>query len=117
MAQCLFVLFVLLFYTRNYNAEEPEVFITTTQDAQIAFRHGKANPATDTSVSSFPMERCYGITLEEATVYQLQRHMDRGEITSVQLAECYRHRISQTDKHVRSVLIWKWKRHKSKGGG
>jgi amidase len=49
----------------------------------------------------FPMPMCHGITLEEATIDQLQGYMASGNLTSVQLAMCYVQRILQTDEYTR----------------
>ncbi|KAF2092553.1 glutamyl-tRNA amidotransferase subunit A [Rhizodiscina lignyota] len=52
----------------------------------------------------FPMPLCNGITLEEATIDQLQDYMGRGVLTSTQIALCYMERIWQTDEYINSVL-------------
>jgi amidase len=52
-------------------------------------------------IGQFPMPLCYGITLEEATVDQLQDYMANGNLTSVQIATCYVQRILQTDEYTR----------------
>ncbi|KAF1982106.1 glutamyl-tRNA amidotransferase subunit A [Aulographum hederae CBS 113979] len=52
----------------------------------------------------FPMPKCHGITLEEATIDQLQDYMGSGLLTSTQLATCYMNRIYQTDDYINSVL-------------
>jgi amidase len=49
----------------------------------------------------FPMPQCHGITLEEATIDQLQDYMVNGNITSVQIAMCYMQRILQTDEYTK----------------
>ena len=52
----------------------------------------------------FPMEKCHGITLEEATIDQLQDYMSHGKLTSLQLAMCYMQRIGQTDGYIKYDL-------------
>ena len=52
----------------------------------------------------FPMPLCHGITLEEATIDQLQQHLGQGKVTSQQLAICYLQRIWQTNDYINSVL-------------
>ncbi|KAF2461849.1 amidase signature domain-containing protein [Lineolata rhizophorae] len=52
----------------------------------------------------FPMEDCNGVTLEEATIDQLQDAMSNGLLTSVQLGLCYLNRVYQTDEYINSVL-------------
>ena len=53
------------------------------------------------SAELFPMPHCNGITLEEATIDQLQDAMEKGRLTSVQIAVCYLQRIWQTDEYVK----------------
>lgn len=91
----------------SYVAQASGVFISMMQDVQTPFCQDRANFSSDNSVPLFPMEECYGIALLEANIDQLQAHMSKGEITTTQLTECYKHRISQTDQHVRSVWIWR----------
>ena len=49
----------------------------------------------------FPMPRCNGVTLEEATVDQLQDAMSKGQLTSTNIAECYVQRIQQTNQYIK----------------
>ena len=49
----------------------------------------------------FPMPLCHGITLEEATIDQLQDYMANGKLTSLQMTMCYIQRILQTDEYTR----------------
>ena len=49
----------------------------------------------------FPMPDCNGITLEEATIDQLQDAMGKGQLTIVQIAMCYLQRISQTQGYIK----------------
>src|SRR5687767_12611719 len=49
----------------------------------------------------FPMPPCSGITLEEATIDQLQDAMGKWELTAVALVECYVRRILQVDGYIR----------------
>lgn len=48
----------------------------------------------------FPMKRCHGITLEEATIDQLQYHMSSGRLSTTQLVLCYLERIWQTHSYI-----------------
>lgn len=50
-------------------------------------------------VALFPMPSCRGITLEEATIDQLQDAMSHGKLTSVQILNCYLARVSQTNSY------------------
>lgn len=52
----------------------------------------------------FPMPPCQGITLEEATIDQLQDYMSHGTLTSVQLLKCYLKRVRQVDEYINSVI-------------
>lgn len=52
----------------------------------------------------FPMPKCHGFTLEEATIDQLQYALSRSKLTSVQLVFCYMQRIYQTDEYIRLVI-------------
>lgn len=53
------------------------------------------------AVSRFPMESCHGVTLEEATVDQLQDYMARGILSSVKIVECYLKRRLQVDQYLK----------------
>lgn len=52
----------------------------------------------------FPMPRCHHVTIEEATINELQHRLSNGHLTSQQLALCYIQRIFQTDDYINSVL-------------
>ncbi|KIY46656.1 amidase signature enzyme [Fistulina hepatica ATCC 64428] len=52
----------------------------------------------------FPMPKCQGLDLEEATVSQLQDWMSRGLLNSKQLVACYVRRIDQVDSMIKSVI-------------
>lgn len=52
----------------------------------------------------FPMPKCRGITLEEATIDQLQGYLGDGTITSVDLLRCYLDRVYQVDKYINSIM-------------
>ena len=47
------------------------------------------------------MSLCNGMTLEEATIDQLQDYMIRNLLTSTQIALCYLERIWQTDEYIK----------------
>lgn len=53
------------------------------------------------SVSRFPMESCHGVTLEEATVDQLQKYIAQGILSSVKIVECYLKRKLQVDQYLK----------------
>lgn len=52
----------------------------------------------------FPMPACNGITLEEATVDQLQGYMGAGVLTSADLLKCYLKRVRQVDEYINSII-------------
>jgi amidase len=51
----------------------------------------------------FPMRRCHGFKLEEATIDQIQGRLENGTFTSVELLECYLDRIHQTQPYLKYV--------------
>ncbi|KAI9814264.1 MAG: hypothetical protein M1827_003430 [Pycnora praestabilis] len=59
---------------------------------------------TDTGSGSFPMLMCNNITLEEATIDQVQDAMSSGRLTTSQLVQCYLQRISQVDEYVNAMM-------------
>jgi amidase len=52
----------------------------------------------------FPMPTCMGITLEEATIDELQEYMSDGTLTSVAILKCYLKRVHQVDKYINSII-------------
>lgn len=52
----------------------------------------------------FPMPKCHGLTIEEASIDELQGYMSNGKLTSQQLAVCYLQRVWQTEEYINSVL-------------
>jgi amidase len=52
----------------------------------------------------FPVPLCHGITLEEATIDQLQGYMSNGHLTAVQLLKCYLKRSRQVDPYINSII-------------
>lgn len=60
---------------------------------------------TDLSRPKFPMARCQGLVLEEATIDELQHAMSEGRLTSTQLAMCYLQRMFQTNEYIKCVPI------------
>lgn len=51
----------------------------------------------------FPMRRCHGFKLEEATVDEIQERLTNGTFTSVELLACYLDRIHQTQPYLKYV--------------
>jgi len=52
----------------------------------------------------FPMPQCNGVTLEEATIDQLQDYMSHGLLTSTDILLCYIARYTQVNGYVNGVL-------------
>ncbi|RDA90830.1 hypothetical protein CP533_1552 [Ophiocordyceps camponoti-saundersi (nom. inval.)] len=50
------------------------------------------------------MPPCQGLWLEEATIYEMQEWMERGNLTSKQLVQCYLNRIEQTQEYAGSMI-------------
>lgn len=49
----------------------------------------------------FPMADCFGFKLEEATIDDMQKAMEKGKLTSVQLVLCYMLRAQQTHNYIK----------------
>ena len=62
-------------------------------------------PNMEDPLKLFPMPLCNGLTLEEATIDQLQDAMSHGKLTSTQLITCYLQRIYQTDSYIKYVVF------------
>ncbi|KAF6803055.1 amidase family protein [Colletotrichum sojae] len=56
------------------------------------------------TVDLFPMPRCGGFELHEATIDEMQAAMETGVLTSVQLVLCYLRRTYQTQEYLHSLL-------------
>lgn len=53
------------------------------------------------SADLFPMGDCFGFKLEEATIDDMQKAMQSGKLTSVQLVTCYMTRTFQTQQYIK----------------
>lgn len=60
-------------------------------------------PNEENRIDLFPMPKCNGSTLEEATIDQLQHAMNTGLLTTSQIVLCYMQRIHQTDMYLEYV--------------
>jgi amidase len=49
----------------------------------------------------FPMADCFGFKLEEATIDEMQKALEDGKLTSVQLVMCYILRAHQTQNYIK----------------
>ncbi|KAK4540018.1 hypothetical protein LTR36_009834 [Oleoguttula mirabilis] len=52
----------------------------------------------------FAMPTCNGVTIEDATIDELQSYMASGNLTSEQLVTCYMQRNFQTTEYIHSIL-------------
>ncbi|KAI8932609.1 hypothetical protein NX059_010108 [Plenodomus lindquistii] len=52
----------------------------------------------------FPMLKCGSVTLEEATIDELQGYLSDGTLTSVGLLKCYLKRARQVDDYINSII-------------
>lgn len=99
---CLVVNLLPSALSQSFNASSSSLAASqVVSDDQYFFPQEDARP-----VALFPMPPCgpHGITLEEATIDQLQHFMSTGKLTSVQLLECYLARVSQTNSYINGVL-------------
>jgi amidase len=63
-------------------------------------------PRLDTNGADlFPMRPCKGHRLLEASIDDLQELLSAGELTSVDLLQCYLERIYQTDSYLKYVTL------------
>ncbi|KAI9284988.1 amidase signature enzyme [Umbelopsis sp. AD052] len=60
--------------------------------------------APTTSSSPFPMAKCNGFQLEEASIDQIQQQLASGRLTSRQLVQCYLNRISTVNPYLHAVI-------------
>ncbi|KAL8705192.1 MAG: hypothetical protein Q9201_001692 [Fulgogasparrea decipioides] len=63
-----------------------------------------ASPGGNETPNMFLMPPCNGVRIEEATIDELQRHMDNGTLTSVQLVACYLQRLFQVEEYINPVM-------------
>ena len=56
------------------------------------------------STELFPMGTCKGITLEDATIDQLQGYFDKGVLTSEDVIHCYLDRYFQLNSYVNGIM-------------
>lgn len=55
--------------------------------------------------SLFPMRLCNGFKLEEASIDDIQEQLAEGNLTSVELLQCYLERIYQTDSYLKYARL------------
>jgi len=83
----------------NITVTSPPINVTQTLESSFPYDFPNLDDAETPAL--FPMPPCNSITLEEATIDQLQDYMSRGLLTSVQLALCYLQRHWQTDDYIK----------------
>lgn len=91
------------FASVNY---EPGTVVTTNASAAaqiLPFPYPYDSPREQAANTSglFPMRQCHGVTIEEATIDQLQGYLSSGALTSAQLAICYWQRAFQTQEYIK----------------
>ncbi|KAH8551396.1 amidase family protein [Umbelopsis sp. PMI_123] len=59
---------------------------------------------TNAATNPFPMPKCHGFTLEEATIDEIQERLESGHLTSYQLVECYVDRVDQINPYMKGVI-------------
>jgi len=52
----------------------------------------------------FPMPKCHGFTLEEASIDAIQKRLESGHLTSHQLVECYVERVNTINPFMKGVI-------------
>ncbi|KAF7317149.1 Amidase family protein [Mycena chlorophos] len=55
-------------------------------------------------IQPFPMAKCHGLPLEDASVAQIRRWLDGRALTVRQLVQCYLDRMEQVDPYVNAVM-------------
>ncbi|MCJ1255278.1 hypothetical protein MMC24_003094 [Lignoscripta atroalba] len=78
--------------------------LVASQILETPLQYEFPNIALGNSPNLFPMAQCNGLTLEEATIDQLQDYMSHDRLTSSQLVMCYLQRVYQTDDYINAIL-------------
>ncbi|KAL2071764.1 hypothetical protein VTL71DRAFT_12999 [Oculimacula yallundae] len=81
-----------------------QVASTQTLSTPYPYEFPILQNVSSTSGGQFPMPKCHGMTLEEATIDQMQQALSQNKLTSVQIVQCYLKRIYQVDEYIRSVM-------------
>ncbi len=88
---------VVSYTAPKYSANATELIPSENLDSPFPFYF----PDQRDVENLFPMPDCNGVVLEEATVDQLQDAMNKGQLTSTQIALCYLQRIYQTNSYTK----------------
>ncbi|KAG4441283.1 hypothetical protein IFR05_003211 [Cadophora sp. M221] len=81
-----------------------QILETQTLDSPYPYEFPVLQNGSTAVVGQFPMPKCNGSTLEEATIDQMQEALSKGTLTSVQIVVCYLQRIFQVDEYIRSIM-------------
>ncbi|KIX07216.1 uncharacterized protein Z518_01869 [Rhinocladiella mackenziei CBS 650.93] len=105
MLDALFLPFLAGFLISQSVAQNATVNLASSQILTDPFPY--YYPNEDASpIARFPMPPCQGVTLEEATIDQLQDYMDQGQLTAVAILMCYFARYTQVNGYVNGILQW-----------
>lgn len=88
-------------YRHLYNTTQ--ILETQTLSSPYPYEFPVLQNGSNADVGQFPMPKCNGFTLEEATIDQMQEALSKGTLTSVQIVMCYLQRIFQVDEYIRYV--------------
>jgi hypothetical protein len=91
--------------TDTLNAAALPAQVNISQTLTEPFPYYFPNEDQTETPALFPMPPCHGVTLEEATIDQLQDYMGQGILSSVKIALCYLDRIWQTNDYIKLVQI------------
>ncbi|KAF2086346.1 glutamyl-tRNA amidotransferase subunit A [Saccharata proteae CBS 121410] len=93
---------LLLLCAASAVSNEPQILAVDPLQNPYPYQFPLDADANTTAL--FPMQQCNGVTLEEATIDQLQDAMSQGKLNSQQLVACYMNRALQVDEYINSVL-------------
>ncbi|KAL9115075.1 MAG: hypothetical protein Q9227_000869 [Pyrenula ochraceoflavens] len=97
------IIFPATFAAKFSAPESNDANFITSQllEEPFPFDYPNVNAAPE---SLFPMASCRNFTLAEATIDQLQSAMSQGQLTAVDIVDCYIERVEQTNGYLNGVL-------------
>lgn len=98
LSKCLLVVFSIVFVNATQGAS-----IDTGTSIRANESHSPVFPQKNATTDLFPMAPCNGVTLEEATIDDLQSHLRDRKLTSMQLVTCYLQRLFQVGDNIKYV--------------
>jgi amidase len=104
ISSCFLVLTLSAVSQALCDAQQNSAFIIDVNPLQQPYPYYFPPQDAVGTLALFPMPTCMGITLEEATIDQLQGYMRDGTLTSVELLACYMERVHQVDKYINSII-------------